>query len=142
AAMKKMLVFILLNLLATLIPVPIAAQSGLSPRLALMKYFTAINFRNFPLAYSYWNNPPMSLSAFYSGYDDTHHILPYFGETQTNNKITQFLSVRIPVVMLVYGLGRELDAFYSCFTLSQQRGWHIDAATAAEIPNGMMPDQK
>src|SRR5437868_14162429 len=49
--MKKTLVFTLLNLmvLAMLIPVPVAAQSSSSPRLMLMKYFTAINFRDFPL---------------------------------------------------------------------------------------------
>src|SRR4051794_33851135 len=48
--------------LAALIPVPVSAQSLPAARLMLMRYFTALNFRDFALAYSYWNSPPMSYS--------------------------------------------------------------------------------
>jgi hypothetical protein len=74
---------ILMVVVSLLLMTPVAAQSPqpfedrTDPVLLLASYYNAVNQRDYPRAYGYWESPPrnMSLAQFTQGYSDTAGVI-------------------------------------------------------------------
>src|SRR5438874_2024483 len=93
----SLLCLLILSLFGVVVA-PVSADSGDGPRTFLMNYFTTLNHRELEAAYGMWRAPTFSFSSFWGGYDDTHHVLPYFGDVQVTDKPSG--QVYVPMILV------------------------------------------
>jgi hypothetical protein len=122
------------------------AQNFSSPQAMLLAYYSAVNLRNYPKAYSYWLNPTQSYADFASGFLTTERVLPYFGAWQpAQASAPAGESGRIPAMLIGYHTDGAPIAFSGCFHIGfntvQATSYAIVGANFTQIAAaGNVPD--
>ena len=110
-----------LSLLAsTIVATPVSAartdQTFSTPQAMLLSYYSAINLKIYPQAYTDWLLPTQSYADFASGYLTTDRVLPYFGDWQpapANGPANEL--GRVPAVLFGYHTDGSAVAYNGCF---------------------------
>ena len=116
----------------------------------LQNYYAAINSRNYPRAYSYWENngaaSKQSYMAFAQGFAETDRVSVTVGKAQTGGAAGSTYS-DIPVVVIAEQRDGSRHSFCGTYTLRRVNvppfdtfGWRIYNASILQLENVQLDD--
>jgi len=114
-------------------------------RFVLNTYYTAINNRNYPLAYTLWDTlgtaSGQSYAEFAQGYAATTQVSIELGEPTVEGAAGS-LYADVPIVIWANSSDQGWQVFCGSYALRRanvppfdQFGWHLDSATINQIAN-------
>jgi hypothetical protein len=144
SAILRRLTAISLILVLTLIaaaPGQVLAGGNISPRAMLIQYYTAINARQYAVAYQQWINPPQTYADFAAGYANTASATAYFGGFQPGAPGS--IDGRVPGILVGVDYTGSPSVFYGCYnvhyndTATGVGQWSITGANFTQVANAV-----
>jgi hypothetical protein len=99
------------------------------PVATLASYYSAINARDYRLAYGFWDSPPSSFEQFARGFADTDRVRLLVEPSPRVEGAAGSVYADIPAIVVATTRGGNERVFAGCYVMRrsnvQDRGWQI-----------------